>query len=56
MERGQCLTIVESGMAVGACLGGIIAGVLCESDGKWPSSFYSCGTVLNNIYRKKGKF
>lgn len=50
LERGFFFTIMQSGAALGSCLGGLFAGYLCDSSGRWPSSFYVFGKFFwNNI-------
>lgn len=44
-ERGFLFTIIQSGAALGSCLGSVFAGLLCESPGGWPSSFYTFGVA-----------
>ena len=46
LERGFFFTIIQSGAALGSCLGSLFAGFLCDSAGRWPSSFYAFGKIF----------
>lgn len=45
VERGPLYAITKSGAPLGNFLLSIISGLLCESSGRWPSSFYVLGAA-----------